>query len=434
MDAGELGKNLVPKSKKDFYGKLLIWACLFAYLMFMGSKNAYVAEIVTLQDVFGKGKAELSLAMTYYFIAYAIVQLALSFVMHKINLKIYLSVTLFISSILTICLGFVPTVEYIYVICTLNGFLQGIAYSGIMAVLSKYLPYHLLGYANRAISSGAAIAGVISYGVPAYFVAKGQWNMPFIVLGIIFAISVVLFYFAVTLAKKMKLNENTYEKEGSNSELSNEEKSYIEFSGRKKVVAFIAVMMFGTLLSNAIHYGVMNWVPDLLYSVFNMPQEYSILITLLMPIAMFFGAFVSIGVCEKHKNVFGVAIVASIISIVFLILTIFFYEVNLILTLVLLVIFFIIAQFYRTVLGGVLSFKIRNQVNTGTFLAATNACASISAGVMPTIAGMIIDNGAGNSGYTTLFICTLAIAVVFCVTITMVAIRYKKISFTKKEK
>ena len=101
MVADEL--NIDTKSR-DKYSKMLIWACFFVYVFMMGSKNAYTAEMVTLQGVFGKSKAEISLAMTFYFVTYAIGQLILSALMGKINLKIYLTITASVSAILTIWL------------------------------------------------------------------------------------------------------------------------------------------------------------------------------------------------------------------------------------------------------------------------------------------------------------------------------------------
>ena len=50
----------------------LIFACAFLWIMMMGSKNVYTAELVEIGVVFGVNKAEASLAMTYYFITYSV--------------------------------------------------------------------------------------------------------------------------------------------------------------------------------------------------------------------------------------------------------------------------------------------------------------------------------------------------------------------------
>ena len=191
MPHEELMQSVAEKDKIKC-AKFLIWAGFFVYVLMMGSKNVYTAEVAAIQLAFGKTKAEASLAMTYYFITYAIGQLAIAPLFSKINIKIYLTITAGLSSALTVLIGFMPSMELLYVLCAVNGALQAGIYSGVMAIISKYAPAKLLPYANRVMSTGGAIYGVLSYGVPAIFVGFGLWNVPFVLLGIVFAITVVL--------------------------------------------------------------------------------------------------------------------------------------------------------------------------------------------------------------------------------------------------
>ena len=69
--------------------KTLIWASFFVYVLMMGSKNVFTAEMVSLMDAFKTSKEQTSLAMTYYFITYAIAQFALTFIMPKLNLRLF---------------------------------------------------------------------------------------------------------------------------------------------------------------------------------------------------------------------------------------------------------------------------------------------------------------------------------------------------------
>ena len=194
--------KFIDEQKRNRYARILVFACFFMYVMMMGSKNAYTAEVVAIQDVFGKNKTEVSLAMTFYFVTYAIMQVILASFMGRLNLKIYLTVTVLTSSILTVLIAYSPTLELIYLICAVNGALQAGVYSGCMAVLSKYLPKSMLPFANTMITLGSAVAGGISYGVPALCVSLGRWDMPFIVLGIIFFVSGVIFFYACSVMSK----------------------------------------------------------------------------------------------------------------------------------------------------------------------------------------------------------------------------------------
>lgn len=418
--------NGIKNTPRDRAAKMLIWACFFLLLMVHGSKNAYIAEVVALQDAFGKSKTEISLAMTYYFITYAATQIVLSFLMGKINLKIFMSVTIGLSSILTVLIAFMPSIGGIYVLCSVNGVLQAGAYSGGMAVISKYAPPRYFAFANTLMTSASALYGFISYGVTALFVGMGRWDLPFIILGAMLFVAVCFFFYAVNKMRAFPKVDLVKE------EVAIVNQPYVKLNKKSSKITFIAIMMLISFLGNFLHYAVMNWVPDMLHSIFSMPKEYSILITLLVPLAMFVGSVVAIRACEKFRNLFVIGIIALVTMVLFYALTALFYDVNIVLTLVIMVITFMIASAQRAVYGSVMAFKMSTEINVGTFVAAINAFASISAGVAPPVAGSIIDAGQGNDGYGTLYIFVLLLCIVMLAFVTIISIYY--LNKKRKEK
>ena len=416
-----MDKNIVTDNDKqrDKYSKMLIWACFFMYVFMMGSKNAYTAEMVTLQGVFGKTKAEISLAMTFYFVTYAIGQLILSALMGKINLKIYLTITASVSAILTILIAFMGTIEPIYVLCAVNGALQAGIYSGCMQVIAKNVEQKFLPMGNKVMSFGSAIAGAISYGVPALFVELGMWYMPFIVLGIIFLISAIFFFYSVS---KMKKFPPIITEEGGKIISHTNEKPFMQLPTKGSKISFFVVMAILTILGNTTHYALMNWIPNLLHEVFFMPQSYSILITLLVPLLMAIFNIIVVNLCEKYKNILALGTVFLVVALLILFPMLFFYNVNIILTLVCLVLFIGITNGARQVIGGVLAFKMRTEINSGSFLAFKNAFAAFAAGIIPPIAGSVIET----LGYGTLFILVFAVAFIEILIMTIWSIKQQR--------
>ena len=66
--------------KNNFIYGFLIFACVFVWVVMMGSKNVYVAEIEEIMSVFNvASKDTASFGMTLYFITYAVVQILLFF-------------------------------------------------------------------------------------------------------------------------------------------------------------------------------------------------------------------------------------------------------------------------------------------------------------------------------------------------------------------
>ncbi len=385
--------------------KFLIWAGFFVYVMMMGSKNVFTAEIEAIMSAFSSTKAVASLAMTYYFITYAIAQVILSILYSRLNLKLYLSITLGLSGILTVILGVMPNINSIYVICAINGILQAGCYGGVMACISKYSPLSLLPYANRVMCAGSAVYGVIAYGVPALFVSSGKWNYPFFILGAIFIISAILFFIAMQNMKKYP--PAILVEKGKIQTTDKKEKPLFNLSSKKKKFTFLAVMLFLSLIANLMYYLIMQWIPSMLNEEFNMPLSYSLLITLCVPIVTFICNLFAINICNKNSNPFTIGSILIGSSLAFLAPMLFVHDFNIILSIVCLILYITLSSAGRLVYTSILALNMRTQMNTGAYLSAINSIASVIAGVAPPIAGTIIDS----IGYRSLFVILFAVGV-----------------------
>ena len=405
MPHEQLMDNVADRDKIK-RAKFLIWTGFLVYVLMMGSKNVYTAEVAAIQLAFGTGKAQTSLAMTYYFIAYAIGQLVLAPLFSKTNLKVFISLTAGVSSVLTVLIGFMPSMTMLYVLCTINGALQAGIYSGVMAIISKYAPTKLLPYANRVMSAGGAIYGILSYGVPAIFVGFGLWNVPFILLGIVFGIIVIIFFIA---AERMKKYPPEIDWQNGKCKSVENEPMYINVSTRSKKIRYFVLMALLSLFGNFMHGLLQQWVPSLLHEKFGMDLSYSILITLLVPLGLFAGSLVAVSLCEKYKNVFNVSMVVTAIAMIVFAPMIFFYDANIVLTIVCVVGFLSISNAGRVTFSSILSFKMRSHINTGSYLAFLNAFSAVVQAVAPPTGGAIIDS----IGYGKLFVLIVAIGVVF---------------------
>ena len=82
------GNEVALRARKKKYN-FLIAACVFLYASSIASKSVFTAEIVKVLDVLNVTKVQASLANTYYFITYALLQVGLSFFIGRINVKKY---------------------------------------------------------------------------------------------------------------------------------------------------------------------------------------------------------------------------------------------------------------------------------------------------------------------------------------------------------
>ncbi len=377
----------------------LIFACAFLWIMMMGSKNVYTAELDVLQDIFNAPKADISMAMTWYFITYSSLQVLLFFILDKIDIKWYLFITIFLSGIVTVVIAFITNLWGMYWLLALNGLLQAAVWGMCIAVLTKYLPKEKMPFANTVMNIGTAIAGIISYGSASLFVELGKWNVPFIFLGIILSFSGILFFLAVHLCQKLPASEKELAINETNSELD-----LLPLTSKLKKALFFIVSFLISIFIHSVFYAGMNWMPSLLTEVHKQEPSVGILISVLAPLATILGSIFAIKHCEKYKNFIAVALVYMLITSVFSALLVFLFDANMYVAIICLILFLVISMGEITIVFSVLSLKMGKYVNSGAHSGLMNAAGGYAAGFAPTIAGAIIDNTNWFTLYLVMFI------------------------------
>ncbi len=379
----------------------LIFACAFLWIMMMGSKNVYTAEIVELQNIFNAGKSEIMLAMTYYFITYSSAQMILFFFMDDINVKWFMAISIFLSGIVTVLVAFMTSLWQTWWLLALNGVLQAGVWGLCLAVLKKYLPNNMIPKANTIMNVGMTVASVISYGSAAISVAIKNWSLPFIVLGVILSISAIIFFIAVRFCEK---NLPTRQDLPVKQTFDSEQILPIR-SKRSKIIFFIISFIF-SLFIHSVFYGTMNWMPNLLTENYGVKESIGILISVFAPIATIIGPIFAIKHCEKTPNFIKVCIIYLLVSTLLSLFLIFVFNSNIILATLILVIYIVFMQATVTIIFSVLPFKIGAGINTGALASLMNAAGGYSAGLAPMILGKVIELNGWQTYFIIIFIIT----------------------------
>lgn len=396
----------------------LIFACAFLWIMMMGSKNVYTAELVEIGVVFGVNKAEASLAMTYYFVTYSIAQIILFFFMDNLDLKWYILVSIFASGIITVVVAFASGMTAIWWLLALNGILQAGVWGMCLAVLKRFLPSTIMPKANAVMNVGMSIAAVLSYSSSAIAVAIDRWNLPFIILGAILSLSAIIFFIAVKLCEKIGAQNHNNILEST----SDYKTPFTLKTKNSKAIFFIVTFAF-SLLIHFPYYAVLNWLPSLLTDNFMIDNSTAILVSTFAPLATVLGAVFSIRHCEK-KDFINVSVLYLIITVVLVLLLSLLFKVNAILSIIIVVCLLIVVQGSITIVFSVLSIKMGKFINTGAHASLMNAAGGFAAGFAPTIMGAIIDGSGWFTAYLSLFI--------VCV-VTALALVFIKLCLNKKK-
>lgn len=402
----------------------LIFASAFLWIIMTGSKNVYTAELVEIMQVFNVSKAETSLAMTYYFITYSTTQVIFFFTMNKINIKWYMTISIFFSGIVTVLVALVTGMWQLWWLLSLNGILQAGVWGMCLAVFNKYLPKYMHPKANTAMNVGMAIAGIISYGSSSLFVSFGRWDLPFIILGIVLSLSAIIYFIAIKLCENVEhLADNV--KTDVPTKAENKNLPFTLETKNKKALFYVVTFVL-SLFIHSVYYATLNWLPNLIAENYGLENSVSILISILAPLATTLGPVIAINHCEKSGNFIKVGLIYLAIATVFAFLRIFLFDVNLIVALIIIMIFLILAQALITIIFSVISYKMSSFINAGAHAGLMNAAGGYAAGLSPTIIGAIID--ATSWRFSCSLICIITAAITISALVIFLLTKKKKLA------
>ncbi len=404
--------NLMNVDQKRYkYGNLLIFACFFLYSSSMAAKGVFAAQTKFIVDLWGLEYATASMANTYYFVTYGLVQVGLFFVMNKISMRKYLLWTVPFAAVTTALIGLSTGIEQIWIYFGISGAFQAGIFAGCNLMLTRYLPIKLLTKANTIMTLGYAAGTIVAYITSALFIGLGDesWRIPYFIIGAIFMASLITFGVIVYVSRRFaKINNYLDEKyvKAISSEKVNamdDNDPLISIRSKRKTIVFYVVDLVMAFLITAVYYCVMNYITSLLVDVYNLSQDVSIYVSILAPITIAVGPMITIRACDHHKDFIRQAVLFSLILLPIPIIMAFAYNLNIFLALGLSLVFVIFANGVKAIVLSVMAFKMRKVMNAGAYSAISNAVASVSAGVTPTIIGAIIDNHGWQASYFVTF-------------------------------
>ena len=432
--------NAKEDKKRNAVYKLLIFASFFLYIILTSSKNIYVAEKLTLEATGKFGSfTDLASTMEYYFYTYAATQIILCFFMKKLNIKWFLTVSLGISGILTIVVAFTKNIEQQWIIYAINGIAQAGIWGCVLKVLGQFLPEKMLPTANKLMTSGPAVAGVIAYGVSAGFGDK--WHIPFILLGGVLLCAVVLYFISVTIVSKYPREiktQHVINSDGSEEDLLESDKNdFIHLNSKKRIILFYVISIIMGLVVTALFFSLNNVLDIYLKQIGGFSETTSKLLTVIAPVVIIVGPFFTVNACEKHKNFLWVASIIYAITLIFPVLLIFLFDVKFIyLPLAIYLAFLIFSNGGRSISLSIAALKVREKIDTGIYSSLVNAAASISTGLAPKILTKIIDNPnlSTHQNWINTFIVTACIGAVTVLLLVGLALWVKLLNKKDKQK
>ena len=421
------------KNKLEIKQNQLMLVCLFMYFMMMAAKQIFTAEVVEIIDVFQTTATKVSFANLLYYLTYGLMQIALIFFIDKIRLKVYLGITAGLSAIFTILIGVIGTlgasITYLFIIFALNGILQAGIYGASIKLFNKYLTEKQYFNAIKIIQLGQSLALILSYSLSAYYVSISKWEMPFILIGIGFLVSVIFFFCSISSITRYIRANRVEDVANNKQEKPQSQSTLLNASAKKLLFTILVLVCIMAIFTYSAYYGLNGWISKLLYDEYNVDKAYSILISVAINVVISIFTVVGINVTLKLKNCLHATIFAAGVSVVSALCLTFFYSVSAVVTMILCLLYMIMNKVGGSAYSSITAYKLRLIIEPGKYSFLSNAFASLGACIGPTLLSVIFESLNWESSFLTLAILAfilLILAVAFIVAENKLTLAYER--------
>ncbi len=218
-----------------------------------------------------------------------------------VGVRRFIILSVALSIVANVVLGFQNSFGVIVVVWALNGFFQSMAWSPGVSSLASWWPGDkrgfATGFANAFSGFGSALVGVMVAVSFALFPNLG-WKAAFFFPAILPAVMLVIYMIfakpgpkAIGLKDYEEENADRAAQEAEMAKIAKEKGVLFPYLHLLKNKTFI-VWMVVIFCSGLARYGLVEWIPEYLYSVANKDAVVAILVSALLPIGMGVGTLV----------------------------------------------------------------------------------------------------------------------------------------------
>ena len=258
-------------------------------------------------------KTDLAIVVTALTISYGVGQVVSGFVGDKIKPQYLLTAGLALAIVCNVAMFFCTSIPVMTVVWAINGLAHAMLWPPIVRLISTFIPSEEYSYASVRVSWGSSIATIVLYLVCPLLLSFMNWR------SIILACAGIgVCIMAVWLATSGKLFADEL------MLVRAEQKTTDKGKARNIPIPALAIfpvifVIIGIIFQGMMRDGVTNWMPSFLLETFNLPEDSSILATVILAVFSLFSFWVFDVIYRKFINnevlcggvIFGIALVAA---------------------------------------------------------------------------------------------------------------------------
>ncbi len=390
--------------------------CFFAYSISYIGKYSYSTNIQNVINEFGVTKAYAGYVTSAFFFCYGIGQLVNGILCEKLNSKWTITLSLCISAVITFVMFFLKSILAMAILWGVNGLILSTLWCHSIKLLATIKEKSYMTKSVTVMSITLPVGVVSAYGCSALFTYFKVWKIDYLFSAILLLVIGIVFFFIVGQVEERQDNpKEKVEKE------KQEGKNIFQMFGLM-VVPLLLISIGAGLIRD----GSSTWMPVLLGEMYALPDYFSILLTLGLPLMGVFTAMISTRLIKITKRVFGSCFVAGIGGILVTAVLVVAFKSSFILLIVLFMILSVAGYVLANTITSILPLYYKGELKSGQAAGLTNACVYLGSTFSSLFLGGLVDQSGWQAFMIFMFACTIIITVMSILGIVVGKRTYEK--------
>ncbi len=373
---------------------LLLVMCFLVYAISYVGKRTYSVNIVNVTQAYGVTDTLAGLVNTAFFFCYGAGQFINGILCDKMNSRWTITASLLISGAITASMYFIGNIVVMAVLWGVNGLVLSVLWPHTVKLLATISDEKYKARSSTAMSATLPVGVVIAFGLGTLFTYLNKfngnmWKLNYFVGAALLIAVAVAFFLVVGAIEKSNLQDAKESVVSLAVRVEGKQASENFFKVFGLAVVPIFLMCASTGL---VRDGTESWFPKLLSEVYALPDFFSIMLTVGLPIIAVFSAFLTTSLMKWTKNVMLSCLIGGGISVALSVVLIFTYGVNMPYTVVMFMALVLAVYILSNTLSTILPFYYKDRVKSGQAAGILNTFIYVGSAVSGVLLGSISDN------------------------------------------
>ncbi len=382
----------------------LMFMCWIAYsTAYLGRLN-YSASLIQIVEELGTTRAQAGLVASVFFFSYGAGQIIHGFLNKYYNPRWAIAVALVLSALWNTLMS-VSTLPMMIVFWLLNGLTQSVLWTTLTRVQSMYLSDQSLRKAVVIMGSCVASGTCLTYAFSALFAEFLNWKFSFYLAGVLLFVVGVFWFIAYG-----KVTQNVLPR---TSRLpSSKTQDAKKTSLAPGLIIFFVVIFLFAMIHHLIRDGLTTWTPSIFYELYGLPESYSILFTLGLPLLSLLSSALCVKVNQWIKDQVYLGCFFFAAALVFILITVLCLPTNLWwITLVCFALSSLSMAAINNIITSLIPLQMRDRVDSARSAGFCNAFCYLGSTIATYSLGAMADHSGWNSIFG-LFLALIALSLV----------------------